>query len=141
MIVVLTTHAIRRYQERVKPALTRAQAADELERLLPLATVDDEPPHWLTEDNLHEDAPGHHVTAWAHLSDGVVLPLEHDIAGDLLAVTVLTNGGLSPASRARRNARNHRRRSRRAMRRDKSRDQKGVARTRHFRREYGPEVA
>lgn len=66
MLLVLP-HAIERYRERVKQQLTIEQAADELERLLPMATITRERPVWTSEGT---------QDSWAVLTDAIAFPIE-----------------------------------------------------------------
>lgn len=66
----LTRHAIRRYQERVKPALDLEQAEAELRRLLPLMDRKRVPPSWIDPERLVRDAD-----VWLILGGEIALPM------------------------------------------------------------------
>jgi hypothetical protein len=89
--VRLTRHAIRRYQERVKPALDFGQAEDELRRLLPLMDRKRVPPAWIDPERLEREAD-----VWLGLGGEIALPT---YAG--LITTCLTRSEPSEEARER----------------------------------------
>ena len=102
----VSDHAIVRYQERVKPALTREQAKRELEALVGTAQgLGKEQSPWLT-------LSGAPVDAFLELSDGIIA-----LVMDLTVITVLIRGGSHESVRKARNERKARRR--RARRKSK----------------------
>lgn len=106
--VWFTTHAIERYVERVRPALTKAAARCELVRLCEVAEVALERPAWL--------GLGEATDAFLLLGDDVVLPLVRGHTG-WVAITCMTRGCISPAERMARNNRNRARRYARSHKR------------------------
>lgn len=111
--VYLTTHAVDRYWERVKPHLRRDQAQDELERFLPMSEVSAIAPEWWVHDPGETEA-----VAYALLCDGIVFPLA--IHGAYYtAITCGVRGGLGETARAARNSRHQSERRRRAEKRRK----------------------
>jgi hypothetical protein len=109
--VRLSTHAVERYVERVKPHLGYDEAFEEL-RALVKGGRGGPPPAWAPEAPVGE--------VWLHVSDGIALPLVATGTG-WLAETVLIRGGVAGFTRERRNDRRKRRPFRtgsRAKRRD-----------------------
>ena len=100
----LTTHAVDRFHERVRPALTRAAAEDELARLVLFGSIFSEAPAWFAIRQRQRAA------AYLVIGD-LVLPLEPvGTGGDAYsAVTCIARGGISETARFRRNGRRHRR--------------------------------
>jgi hypothetical protein len=100
--IILTKHAIKRYQERVKPALMLEQAESELRRLtdysldagMPITTS---PPFELTTGNVSDETQD----AFLMISDGVCLALRGGKVrtGGWLATTLFTRGGKSEGRR------------------------------------------
>lgn len=77
MSVSLSEHAVERYQERVKPALSREQAMADVVRVLALADRRGAAPAWVTsERDAHE---------WRVLADDIAFPVR-----DGVVVTCLT---------------------------------------------------
>lgn len=103
--VLITAHAIDRFQERVRPTLLRDRAEDELRNLTNRgelrATVE-----W------HEG-----YDAYLLLADGIALGLKHNGGGSYpwTAVTVLVRAGLSPQQAERRRERRRKRRHWRSL--------------------------
>ncbi len=89
-----TRHAIKRYIERVKPAMDAVQAREDLDRMIPMGRFI-EKPDWLNEAS-DDPRPDHR---FYELVEGIVLA----VAPDDSIVTVLTQGGLSPQRRKARN--------------------------------------
>jgi hypothetical protein len=85
--VLISTHAIERYQARVRPGLTFEQAEADLQRLLALGTLTRIPPEWL-----------------AARQRDLVFPLDPARSDQtaMCALTCLARGGISTAARARR---------------------------------------
>ncbi len=102
--VVLRLHAIKRYRERVKPALGQAAAKEDLQRLMDGAELVDDL-DWAYEWGGYHDG-------FLVLSDGIALVLLHE-EGELRAITCLTRAGLSPDHRKARNERRQKRQARR----------------------------
>lgn len=99
--VIVSTHALDRYAQRVRPALTRDQASHDLERLIAThGHLDTQPPPWLRA------APGR---AYLHLGDDVCLPLA-GAPGGWVAVTTAVRGSMPHEARQARNAANASRR-------------------------------
>lgn len=108
--VRLSPHAVDRYNERVKPALGRADAEAELERLIAHGETVRRSPEWMrwTQATFNE--------RYLVIAGDLVLPLRR-CGTAWVAVTCLARGCISEASRERRNR--HRARQR-AARRDRS---------------------
>lgn len=89
----LTTHAVRRYQERVKPGLSLGDAYYDLQRMIALCgELRAGPPEWV-----HPEAE--EAAAWLHITEDISLPLV--TSGDrYLALTTMTRGSHGPAARA-----------------------------------------
>jgi hypothetical protein len=103
--VQLTSHAVRRFQERVRPGLSLTDAEDELGRLVLAGSLAEDPPAWHLA-NCAQIAPYYLCAA------DILLPLklhwcEH---GVLVATTCLPKGTLSEAARHRRTRRRRARR-------------------------------
>lgn len=118
MVVQLTSHAVDRYRERVKPALGRAEAQADLERICD-ALPSVEP---LTRCPI----PGHVEDGgvrYLELSPGIVLAgSQRQRRGPFVAHTVLVNATLPPAVRARRAEKRRKRKEQRAWREKRRRD-------------------
>lgn len=125
-LVTVAPHALERYIERVRPAMTPRQAAKDLRRLVAATgRVLDRPPAWAVRQR-HGD-----ITGWVALGEDIVFP----VIGGCCIPTCLTRGGLSPAAVERRRvkqARRQERAHRRGMRdpRDGGRYQRPPARWR-----------
>jgi hypothetical protein len=79
--VVVHKHAIERYQERVKPTLTVAEAELDLRRVLRYAEITAQMPEWLSPGDARE---------WVMLGDAIAFPM---LDGRVLTcVTRLTAG-------------------------------------------------
>ena len=111
--LVFSSHAVTRYQERVKPGLTRGQIRDELERLAPILRHTDLPPDW------RDPAECNRNETFAYLTDGIVFVCTENGGDKVYAVTCLVRGGLSPHARRRRQDRKERRRRRAKERRSR----------------------
>ena len=100
----LTTHAISRFRERVRPALTWEHAERELGAVLALAEETPHAPAWLAERQRH------HADLYRVLGD-LVMPLTASTVtpGRWLVTTCLTRGGISDLAREARNSRRQRR--------------------------------
>jgi hypothetical protein len=84
--ICITTHAVERFQERVRPGLSFAAAADELAHLIGLGELREEPPPWCLT---REDA------GYLVIGD-LVLPLAACAEdGVFYATTCLTRGSRS----------------------------------------------
>lgn len=97
--IQLTTHAIERFQQRVRPGLDLEAAGDELARLLATAAIVQDPPDWFARRQAR--------VACSYLVVGdLVLPLQQSRSGDgtLVAVSCIPRGSLSEMARARRNS-------------------------------------
>jgi len=107
--LVWTVHAVSRYAERVKPALTDAQAKTDLHRLERSLTITHERPTWL--------GPARGVTdGYLLLGEDIVFPFRAH-HGQRFALTCLTRGGLGDHERQRRaTARRETARARRILR-------------------------
>lgn len=105
--IILSTHAVERFQERVRPGLTLAAAEDELAHLALAGDVVTTAPPW------HADRAAREAPYYLLIAD-LILPLQPGTeAGVYVATTCLPKGSVSDATRARRN---DRRRSRRRAR-------------------------
>lgn len=96
MFLEITGHAVKRYQQRVRPGLDRHDAQLDLERILTsgVASLEDDPPYWKSngDDQVSE------AEFWLMLGEDVCFPI---VAGRL--VTCITNSGLPPGIRKHRN--------------------------------------
>jgi hypothetical protein len=99
----LSKHAIQRFHERVKPALSAKAAAAELRALVDMADLVTDPPEWM-QDTRPTDR-------WLELADGIAAA----VAGNTVT-TILLRGGADPAARARKQAHKRHRRADRAWR-------------------------
>jgi hypothetical protein len=116
--VALTTHAVERYHERVKPALSREAAKQEAKALIASCEITEEIPAWCVEG-----AGDHKVVAYAVVCDGVAFPLaEND--GRHVALTCLARMSFSAETRKKRNSHNRGVRFRRRIHRQKWHDNK-----------------
>lgn len=106
--IELSEHAIDRFHQRVRPALTWEEAEYELDRLTAYGEMVVEPPHWLARTQRQ------HACCYLLVGD-LVLPLvpAYNDREVLCATTCIPRGALSDRARSRRNAR----RSTRARRR------------------------
>lgn len=109
----VSQHAVRRYVERLKPALDgdMGTARRELEQLVGQATVVKDRPEWIPD--ARDDADRDEAHRWLVVEGcGIVMPVNRQY----VVLTVLANGGLSDQTRQRRNDRRrdrqHRRRAR-----------------------------
>jgi hypothetical protein len=108
--IYLTSHAIERYRERVRPGLSFDAAELELGRVAAYGEITAQAPAWHLR-NCAREAPYYLVIA------GVLLPLHpHRSEPDaLVATTCLAQGCLSADARRYRNARKRRRSGRRTL--------------------------
>ena len=99
LTIELSSHAVDRFRERVRPGLDPEAACDELARLAAIGELHDEAPAWLAARQRQE------ATAYLVAGD-VVLPLQaRPNPPDHYGVpTCLVRGGLSFEARARRKA-------------------------------------
>jgi hypothetical protein len=109
--VELTAHAVQRYQQRVRPALSLEAAADELARVALVGEITTEPPTW------HLRSCAQVAPYYLSVAD-VLLPLtpHRGRPGLLVATTCLVKGSLSPDARRYRTARRRRSAARRRSR-------------------------
>lgn len=113
MKINVTDHAALRYRERVKPHLDVDAARAELEALTAFAGEPINHHPLAVEDHGHADW-------YAEVAPGIWLPLEKASNG-WVAVTVLTNHGISEQTRTKRNAAKAARRRRRKKNREGAR--------------------
>ena len=112
--VVLTNHSVGRFHERFRPALDLIEARKELEQLIAFGAIADSPPEWVARTAAQE------ADAYLIVGEDFVLPLAASgPVGELVAKTCLARGGLSEASRERRNAHKRRRRADRRAKRQR----------------------
>ena len=104
MKFVVSDHAIQRFHERVKPALSLDAAKRELEVLVRLAGIPGHKPDWLY---LPEEAT-RATDAYLTLSDGIVAP----VVGRHIT-SVITRAGSNATHRANKNRARAKRRARR----------------------------
>ena len=95
--VVISDHAVARYQERVRPGLDEAAARAELERLRAVATVVREAPAWLHAAD--------QASCYLLLGDDVVLPLLRRSGGGWVASTCVAKSTMTVQRRAAKTAR------------------------------------
>lgn len=109
MNILISKHAIYRYQTRCKPHLDEAGAKQELENLIALS--DGKILSGLPWNNTEPDSdrrPSHYLI----LSDGIALGLLPKGDEEWMATTTLTRAGCSPEKRQRRKQRRVARRTR-----------------------------
>jgi hypothetical protein len=92
-VIHLSTHAIARYQERVKPAMELDAAEREIRQLIALSPDPVRKQPWSTTRP---------AEAWVILTDGVALPLIR-VRDGWLATSTLVRASVSPEARKRRN--------------------------------------
>ena len=109
--MTLSSHCVERFHERFRPALDQIRARRELEMLLALGEINDEPPEWLGWRMLQES------DAYLIVGNDLVLPLAEGLGQRFVAKTCLSRGGISDLARKRRNERGRRRRAARHARR------------------------
>ena len=111
----LTTHAISRFRERVRPALTWEHAEREFNAVLALADATPHAPAWLAERQRQ------HAALYLVLGD-LAMPLAAStVTPDRwLVTTCLTRGGISDLARETRNSRRQRRQPASGTRRDRT---------------------
>jgi hypothetical protein len=112
----LTTHAIARFRERVRPALAWEQAEAEFRAVLSLAEEAPHPPAWLAGRERQS------ADMYLVLGD-LVMPLARSAVtpGRWLVTTCLARGGISDLARKARNDRCQRRHQAEGRRRDPAR--------------------
>lgn len=108
----LTTHALDRYIERVKPHLDRAEAKVEIQRLLSVA-----PDPTGRCDYVDE---GEQFDAYIELAPGITLGLRHESDHSLTAVTTMIRTGENHSTKSQR--RHEKRRRRRKAQAQKRRE-------------------
>lgn len=113
--VVFSDHAIERFQERCRPALSAPAAGAELARVAVLGQITSAAPSW------HACRAGETAEAYLLLGEDVVLPLVRIGDALWLAKTCLTRGTMSDAARTRRNNRKARFRAARHTRQTRPR--------------------
>jgi hypothetical protein len=101
---LLTSHAVKRFRERVRPGLAWDAAESELLRLLDFGETSTEPPAWLADRQLEQ------AEMYLVIGD-LVFPLERSSYDDnrWLAKTCIARGGISELARARRKHHRHER--------------------------------
>jgi hypothetical protein len=104
-------HALTRYIERVKPAMTRSQAMDDLERMIEYGQIVERPDWIEMSEELAAEREG---TRYFELIDGIVLVLSPE---DKI-VTVCVRGVLDSSHRQARNA--NKRQRKRARERERA---------------------
>src|SRR3954452_22560787 len=95
--ISFTKHAIERFQERCRPALSIDAAGAELARIAVHGEVTGSAPAW------HARRAATTCEAYLLLGDDIVLPLVRVRDSEWVAKTCLTRGTLSDAARCRRN--------------------------------------
>lgn len=95
--VTFSNHAIERYRDRLRPALSIDQAKLELERISAHSVFDTDGPSWMTVERKERN------NSFLEIGDAA-FPLEPSDDGEtLVAKTCLVRGSLSPQARDRRN--------------------------------------
>lgn len=115
LVVEVTEHAIKRYGERVRPALEASQLENEVLHVIEDAGVITwHAPEWTNNDDA--------IVGWVMLGPDVALPLEfhRKKRGVLVAVTCLIRGSYGPVLREAANRQHRIRRARRAAKRRNS---------------------
>lgn len=105
MTFELSSHAILRYRERVRPALAMGAARRELLAVLQAAEHTNVKPDWVEVDD-----PDAYPGGWLIACDSVAFPIR-----DGIITTCLTRGSLNPRHRTARNEGKRRRRMFRRM--------------------------
>ncbi len=100
MKITATDHAVQRYNERVRPGLSVQAARADLERLIREHAQIVERPAWCVEARGGKSDATH----WVTIGPDVVLPCAKTMRHALVALTVITNHGLSARARAKRTA-------------------------------------
>jgi hypothetical protein len=113
--VSFSEHAIVRFRERCRPALSSAAAGIELERVAAHGRIVRTAPDW------HALGAAQTAEAYLLLGDDIILPLVRIGGSQWLAKTCLTRKSMSAAARARRNDRKARSRAARRVRRSRPR--------------------
>lgn len=134
--LLITSHAVERYNERFAPGLEFEAARRHLRHLLSFAEITDIPPKWLAARKEYAKQQGftpHDNQQYLVISDDIVFPLIVDFYREntLSATTCLSRGGISDAARATRNAKRNRkpRKSRNPIKRQLRRQQDKYAYT------------
>ena len=112
LVVEVTEHAIKRYGERVRPALEASQLEDEVLRVIhDIGEVSWHPLEWCGCDDK--------IVGWVNVGGDITFPLQFHWArkGVLVAVTCLTRSSFGEEMREARNRRHRERRQRRGHRR------------------------
>ena len=108
----ITHHCVERFHERSRPALELIRAREELEMLVGVGEVAEQPPAWFAAGAASE------ADAYLLIGEDLVIPLASRSDGSgMVAKTCITRGVPSEATRARWNARKRKRRLDRAARR------------------------
>ncbi len=109
----LTHHCVVRFLERSRPALDVLRAREELEILVGVGDVTNQPPNWFAAGTASDS------DAYLIVGEDLVIPLARPTKDDapMVATTCIVRGMPSDATRARWNARKARRRAARARRR------------------------
>lgn len=110
----LTHHCVLRFLERSRPALDVLRAREELEILVGVGDVTDQPPNWFAAGTASDS------DAYLVVGEDLVIPLLTSPSKEdaqMVATTCIVRGMPSEATRARWNARKARRRAERARRR------------------------
>lgn len=106
--VRFAAHAIERYRDRLRPALSIEMATAELEQLSVHSVLCPEGPDWMNEERKDADA------LFLEIGDAAFPLVASDDGESLVAKTCLVRGSMSPQARDRRNRANRvRRRNRR----------------------------
>lgn len=100
MRISATDHAVLRYVERVRPGLSFDAARVDLQRLIREHAEIVERPAWCVEARDRDSQATH----WVTIGPDVVLPCAKTPRHNLVALTVITNHGLSARARAKRTA-------------------------------------
>lgn len=98
--VRLRAHAVDRYIERVKPALDRPAAVEDLARLVQACARIDGAPGWMRGGDLSRLVS--EFAQWLWIGDDVALPLLPSDDGGFLAVTCVARGHISESAQAHR---------------------------------------
>jgi hypothetical protein len=99
MKIAPSSHAVARYQERIRPGLDTDAARVDLERLIREHGIIVERPDWYTEARERASKASH----WVQLGPDVLMPCMERRDGVLMGLTVVHNHGLSAEARAKRN--------------------------------------
>ncbi len=95
--VTFANHAIERYRDRLRPALSIENATAELEAVSAFSVLTPRGPAWMSEDRKEDGV------LFLEIGDAAFPLVPDDDGGSLVAKTCLVKGSMSPEARDRRN--------------------------------------